>query len=320
MRRASAHRILSRLCGHWPVELLSSKKIQKGAKDRKLEIQYEERLAKTILTPTGGYLNSYTHSLNPYEGCAFGTGKGCPFCYVRELPLARFAGRPWGSWVRAKINAPELIEADIARFSRKQPNGKLRIFMSSSTDPYQGMESRLRLSRRILDSLAKHSSVLDLLIVQTRSPLVERDLDIFQLFGEKIWLSLSLETDSEVVRKQFTPTSASVERRLETLEFFHSADVPTQVAISPLLPCDPGRFAELLKGCCRRALVDTFQEGDGSGGRRTERLGIFDQLQSLGYGEWARPDCYQELLRALRSTLGPERVFFSQDGFNFGGR
>src|SRR4029078_1184193 len=95
--------------------------------------QYEERLAKSILTPTGGFLNSYTHSLNPYEGCAFGgetaRGPGCPYCYVRELPVAKFAGRPWGSWVRAKTNAAELIDIDIARFTRKHPNRRLRIFM-----------------------------------------------------------------------------------------------------------------------------------------------------------------------------------------------
>jgi hypothetical protein len=179
-------------------------------------MHYEERAAKTILTQTGGFLNGYTHSLNPYEGCAFGgetvRGPGCPFCYVRELPIAKFAGRPWGSWVRAKINASDLIPSDIARFARKRPDKKLRIFMSSSTDPYQGAEARLRLSRRILESLSSHLAMIDLLVVQTRSPLVERDLDLFRLFGDKIWLSLTIETDDENVRKQFTPTSPSLER------------------------------------------------------------------------------------------------------------
>src|SRR5215813_728276 len=140
-------------------------------------MRYEERFAKTILTPTGGFLNGYTHSLNPYEGCAFGgdtpRGPGCPFCYVRELPVAKFAGMPWGSWVRAKINAPDLISSDIAKFARKHPDKRLRIFMSSSTDPYQGAEIRLRLTRRILETLSSHLAMIELLVVQTRSPLVE---------------------------------------------------------------------------------------------------------------------------------------------------
>jgi DNA repair photolyase len=280
----------------------------------------QEKSAKSILTPTGGFLNSYTHSLNPYEGCAFGgdsgRGPGCPFCYVRELPVAKFAGQPWGSWLRPKINAEPLLHADIARFTRKHPDKKLRIFMSSSTDPYQGAEARWQLSRKLLIAMSEYLPQIDLLVVQTRSPLVERDLELFKRFGAKIWLSLTLETDCEIARQQLTPTSASVERRLKTLEKFYRAAIFTQVAIGPLLPCQPERFAALVRDRCHRALVDTFQSGDGSGGRRSERLGIFDRLRQFGYHEWLSPDCHKPLIQALKQAMGSERVCFSQDGFN----
>lgn len=283
-------------------------------------LHYEERQAKTILTPTGGFLNHYTHSLNPYEGCAFGadlgSGRGCPFCYVREMPIAQFAGRPWGSWLRAKVNAPELVDKDIARFVRKHPERRLRIFMSSSTDPYQGVELRLRLTRRILEALWRHLPTIELLVLQTRSPLVERDIDIIKSFGDRLWLSLTLETDSEEVRKQLTPTSASVARRLETLARCYQAGVRVQATISPLLPCDPERFAALLAPRCTRALVDTFQAGDGSGGRRSEKLGMYDRLKVLGYHQWIDEDCYKPLYAALVRALGETRVAFSQSGFS----
>jgi DNA repair photolyase len=281
---------------------------------------YQDRQAKSILTPTGGYLNNFTHTLNPYEGCAFGAqtsgGTGCPFCYVRELPIAKFAGQPWGDWVRAKINAPDLLQQDIARYQRKHPARGLRIFMSSSTDPYQGLEAKLQLSRKILTNLIDYLPTLELLIVQTRSPLVERDLDLFSHFGQKIWLSLSLETDDEAVRKQITPTSPSVSRRLATLEKFYQANIQTQAAISPLLPCNAARFAELLKDRCHRVLLDTFHNGDGSGGRRSEKLGVFELLRQLGYHDWITADCHQPVYQALIETLGSERVAFSQFGFN----
>ena len=32
----------------------------------------EEIQSKSILNPTGGFLSTYTHSLNAYQGCAFG--------------------------------------------------------------------------------------------------------------------------------------------------------------------------------------------------------------------------------------------------------
>jgi DNA repair photolyase len=72
----------------------------------------EEIQAKSILNPTGGFLATYTHSLNAYQGCAFGKNS-CPYCYVRAMPVQRFADRPWGDWVKAKVNAPELLKRDL---------------------------------------------------------------------------------------------------------------------------------------------------------------------------------------------------------------
>ncbi|MGH7907054.1 MAG: hypothetical protein ACREP6_10530, partial [Candidatus Binataceae bacterium] len=56
------------------------------------------------LTPTGGFLDGFAYSLNPYIGCAFGGAGGCPFCYVRALPIARAGDGPWGGWVIIKRN------------------------------------------------------------------------------------------------------------------------------------------------------------------------------------------------------------------------
>ena len=143
-------------------------------------MDYQEIEAKTILNPTGGFLSTFTHSLNAYQGCAFGRG-GCPYCYVRAMPIQRFAGKPWGDWVKAKVNSPELLAKELARL-RGNP---LRIFMSTATDPYQGVESRLKLTRRILEVFAA-SGDFGRLVVQTRSPLIERDIDILALLGKRL--------------------------------------------------------------------------------------------------------------------------------------
>ena len=113
-------------------------------------MDYQEIEAKTILNPTGGFLSTFTHSLNAYQGCAFGRG-GCPYCYVRAMPIQRFAGKPWGEWLKAKVNAPELLAKELAKLR----GTSLRIFMSTATDPYQGAESRLKLTRRILEVFAQ---------------------------------------------------------------------------------------------------------------------------------------------------------------------
>src|SRR5687767_5967753 len=232
----------------------------------------EEYHAKSILNPTGGFLASYTHSLNAYQGCAFGQNS-CPYCYIREMPVQKFAGRPWGEWVKAKLNAPELLQQELEKARRKGTFGQLRIFMSTATDPYQGAESRLKLTRGLLEVFEK-SGAFGFLVVQTRSPLVERDLDLLIALGDRAAVSFTIETNRDLVRRQITPKSPSIERRLQTLERLTGAGLRTQAAISPALPSDAEEFAELIAPRARRALVDTLIDGDGAGGRRSAALGM----------------------------------------------
>ena len=274
----------------------------------------EEVQAKSILNPTGGFLATYTHSLNAYQGCAFGKNS-CPYCYVRAMPVQRFSGKPWGDWVKAKMNAPELLRQDLEKAKRKGEFGSLRIFMSTATDPYQGAESRLKLTRGLLEVFAD-SGEFGLLVVQTRSPLVERDADLLAQLGNRLWLSLTIETNRDEVRRQITPASPSIERRLLTLERMKLAGVRVQAAISPMLPCDAKEFAELVAPRASRAVVDTLIHGDGAGGRRSTELGMPELLRSLGYANWLNADAHVPLLEALRERMGAQRVGFSQQGFN----
>lgn len=273
--------------------------------------------AKSILTATGGFLaGGFTHTLNPYGGCAFGQqtalGQGCPFCYVRRSPAGLFGPAPWGEWVTVKQNAPELLEKELGRLRKR---GKpVRIFMSSSTDPFQAVERTEQVSRRCLEVLAAQPP--DFLVVQTRSLLVRSALPLLQRLGDRVMLSLTLETDREDVRKLFTPTSPPVAARLKLAGEFRAAGVPVQVAVSPALPHDAERFAGLLAACADRVVVDTLFDGDGAGGTRSEGLGMRGMFERLGFGDWYHRDSHLPLLEALRQRMGAGRVLYSCEGFN----
>src|SRR5438093_354117 len=75
---------------------------------------------------------------------------------------------------------------------------RLRVFMSSATDPYQPAEARLRITRGLLDVFGRRP--IGRLVVQTRSPLVERDLDLLASMPFA-WLSMTVETDDDRVRR-----------------------------------------------------------------------------------------------------------------------
>jgi DNA repair photolyase len=276
---------------------------------------YKFEKSSRALNPTGGFLKGFAYSLNPYIGCAFGDSGGCPYCYVRALPIAmKGEGAPWGTWVTAKINLKERLLAELASMRKAGRLEAATVFMSSATDPYQGLERRLRLTRGALEAFVDYP--IRRVLLQTRSPLVERDRDLLQQLGDRVMVSITLETDDDNVRRAITPTSPSVERRLETARMMRRAGVPVQLAISPMLPNQPQRFAELADAAADRVIVDSYFAGDGSGGRRSRALGIGELYGRLGYEGWFRPGAEEQLLAALRSRLGADRVWYSRDGFS----
>lgn len=284
-----------------------------GEDSEKLRLYRTESVTRA-LNPTGGFLKGFAFSLNPYIGCAFGDAGGCPFCYVRALPIAKRGGARWGSWVIAKENLVERLYAELGALSRAGRLQASTVFMSSATDPYQGIERKFQLTRHALEAFIEFP--VRRLLLQTRSPLIERDIDLLRKMGERVIVSITLETEDESVRRALTPTSPSVARRLRTARAIRAAGIPIQLAISPMMPNDPVRFAALADEAADRVIVDTYFAGDGSEGRRSCALGMRELYQRLGYHGWFEPGAERELLASMRARMGENRVLFSQSGFN----
>jgi DNA repair photolyase len=265
--------------------------------------------SESILTRTQGFLYGFTHTLNPYMGCAFGDG-GCGiYCYVAESPIGLYAGKPWGQWLRAKANAADALRRDL----KGQPHLEdVRVFMSSATDPYQPAESKLRITRSVLEVFPEQR--VGLLVVQTRCPLVERDFDLLADMPF-VWLSMTVETDDDGVRRALTPTCPSIGRRFLAMQRARSMGIRVQAAVSPTLPYHLNRFTDLLAESADRVIVDTFF-GDGTNGRRTSHRPLPRRFTELGYGDWRDSAAARALFEELSLKMGAERVGWSQDGFN----
>lgn len=276
---------------------------------------YRYEHTSRALNPTGGFLKGFSYSLNPYIGCAFGDAGGCPFCYVRALPIAmKGAGAPWGSWVVAKVNLAERLRTELLAMRQNARIERATVFMSSATDPYQGMERKLRITRGAIEAFVENP--VRRVLLQTRSPMVERDIDLLKRLGARVMVSITLETDDDAVRRAITPTSPSVERRLKTARLMRCEGIPVQLAISPMLPNNPERFAMIADQAADRVIIDSYFAGDGSGGRRSQALGIAELYKRLGYEGWFRPGAEQHLREVMRARLGEHRVLYSRDGFS----
>lgn len=260
---------------------------------------------KTILNKGTGFLSGYTHTLNPYTGCSF----GCSYCYVRQMPVSLFREGEWGEWVDVKQEAATLLSKEIRRAKAK---GKVTIFMSSSTDPYQPIEYQEKVTRSLLEVMAEDPP--DFLFVQTRSPLVRRDIDLLRQLGENVRVSLTIETDLEPIRKHFTPEAPPLNARLKTLELLTEAGIPTQAAVAPLLPSSEA-FPQKLRSVVQRVCLDDYFMGDGSGGKRTARLGIIQKYEALGLEEWYGPLVYKKVYERFKAVFAPDQLYVSRAGF-----
>src|SRR5262249_6242594 len=106
-----------------------------------------------------------------------------------------------GEWVKAKVNAQDLLKQDLEKARRKGLFGNLRIFMSTATDHYQRAESGLKITRQLL-AVFSYSGEFGYLVVQTRSPLIQRDVDVLIKLGSRVAISFTIETNREDVRRQ----------------------------------------------------------------------------------------------------------------------
>ena len=197
----------------------------------------KEIQAKAILSVS----KVYDYVINPYTGCQH----GCTYCYARFMK--RFTGHkePWGEFVDVKINASNLLQVEIKRKNRGS------VWISGVCDPYQPLEAKYKLSRSCLEILEDHNWPV---IVQTRSPLILRDMDILKK-ARDFEVGFTVTTMDDGIRKLFESSAPPIKDRLNALDVLHRAGIRTYAMIAPMLPGAEG-LAEALEGKVDYILVD----------------------------------------------------------------
>ena len=258
--------------------------------------------ARSILSPTGGFIAQagFTHSLTPARNCTF----GCTYCYVPTMGI--YGGvkpedvRNWGRFTTFKENAPELLR-------RRRLRGEV-IYCSPLVDPYQPAEERERLMPRILEALIDKPPLV--FAIQTRGPLVLRDLDLLKTLAERaiVRVSFSITTDREDVRKWYEPLCAPIPQRLETVRALCGAGIETYATLAPILPCDPERLVDLAAAATSRDLIgDPFHVRAVKSSGATTRGAAWRISEKRGFGDWLEPAFQRamvERMRARAAALG----------------
>ena len=257
----------------------------------------EQINAKTIFSPATGFIarGGFEWTCNPYVGCTF----ACSYCYAAFLPQNRRPVEDWGKWISAKVNAVELARKHAPKLAGKA------LYMSSVTDPYVPAERSLCLTRGILEALAPHQPRL---VIQTRGPLVVRDIDVLKRFA-RLRVNVTIPTDDEEVRAAFEPKAPPLERRWRALADLAAEGIAVGVCVTPMLPLrDPEAFVARIARLRPAVLVAQHFHDAGKGfgadtGDRARNL-----LRDRGWTE----DDYRRCVARMRESMP---VYEGEAGF-----
>lgn len=213
------------------------------------EIEARSILVKSKLPDTD-------YVVNPYTGCQF----ACLYCYASFM--GRFVNEPinnWGNYVYVKANAVAVIEEELKKWSPEQR--KASILLSSVTDPYHGIEAKYRLTRGILEVLAREAYP-GLVGILTKSPMVLRDLDVLKRLPN-VEVGMTVTTTDDKTSRFLEVHAPLASTRLSTLKELNREGLSTYAFVGPLLPhfrYQPQLLDELFAGLAEAGVRAVFVE------------------------------------------------------------
>ncbi|MDP9171916.1 MAG: radical SAM protein [Acidobacteriota bacterium] len=249
--------------------------------------------ARSILSPVSGFLleAGFTHSLTPARNCTF----GCSYCYVPTMRVqAGLRAEDWLHWgerTTFKSNAAELL--------RKSLRSGQAIYCSPLTDPYQPAEAGELLMPGILAALAEAAAPPRVFVIQTRGPLILRDLDLLLRAGRRTRLrvSFSVTTDREDVRRIFEPHCAPQTERWQAIAALREAGVEVFATLAPILPCDPeALMRHALEFTSGPVIADPFHVREVKRSGATTRHPAIAICRKYGWDNWLDPAFHQSVL------------------------
>ncbi len=299
-------------------EQYSAQKITVKLREKFGNTNVYARQSQSLLNKATGFIQAYDFTLNPYRGCQY----GCSYCYAAAFSPNSKMRQDWGNWVIIKQNAGELLKKELERWHQKNPNQPPKIYMSSVTDPYQPIESKEKLTRQLLSTLVQYQPQL---VIQTRSPMITRDIDILQQFHH-LRINMSIPTGSETVRKDFEPRSPSIQSRFNALgKLKHNLpcnqehNVQFSITITPVLPTlpeDEAPFIFKLEVADRIVIQGCHQQKKKSLSASTRQEAITIQKK---YSWWYNdePENYSNFKHKLESMLCDIEVIEGKQGFRY---
>lgn len=176
---------------------------------------------KSAISPSG--LPDIDYALNPYMGCSH----SCIYCYARLYTRDERAARNWGSAIVVKRNLIEVLSKEV---SRKK---KGIVGVGTITDAYQPVEAVFKLTRKAVELLLRNGFYLS---IQTKNPLVLRDVDLFSRYKGLVDVGFTITTTDSKLSSSIEPKAPYPIARMNALRKLSSLGVKTWIFYGPIIP------------------------------------------------------------------------------------
>src|SRR4029077_12196651 len=158
--------------------------------------------ARGVITTNDSPDVGFDQSINPYRGCS----TGCVFCFARpsHAYLGLSPGLDFETRLFYKADAARLLEAELAK-----PDYVCKpITLGANTDPSQPVERRMKVTRSILEVLARTRHPVTVI---TKHALVLRDLDLLAEMARQGLASVGISVTSldNELKRAMEPRAAS---------------------------------------------------------------------------------------------------------------
>lgn len=157
----------------------------------------------------------FKYSFSPYVGCSH----GCLYCYASSYIKDFY--KP-----RIKKDVLKNLKKEIVKIKENK-----YVSIANSSDPYQHLEEKYRLTRESLKIFLKYKFRV---MIITKSDLVIRDIDVLK--NSKVAVSITITTLDKEKAKKLEPNAPNPERRLEALRILSENNIPTIARIDPIIP------------------------------------------------------------------------------------
>ncbi|MFH1878276.1 MAG: radical SAM protein [Candidatus Omnitrophota bacterium] len=183
-------------------------------------MEVKEVKVSGILNPTSIDIGEYV--INPYRGCAY----SCLYCYARFNKVALKDPRAWGTYVDARINAPQLLERELAV---KKPT---KVLLGSTTECFQPCEADHEITKKVLEILINRKVFFSIL---SRSPGILRYMDLLKSgYCDAVYFTVNSYPPR--LKSLLEPYSPSFEARAEAVNTLIKEKVRVIPYFSPVLP------------------------------------------------------------------------------------